>query len=396
MIRRAATAAGVAAVAFVVATAPGAQAAPPPVTTGATAYSAGASTGSANLAATLTLTGAVGGLLDGLIGPIVSSALDPLVSALQSTVNGTVAGVLGAGSANNAGAPAQQAAAPAGTFPNETFPDPCSAASATQPCYRTVNAAVNLPPLANVGAGAVRGFTQQTVVGDDPKNPVLGRAQAVGASVSVLPGIAALTSPLVGAAAVDAEARCPGDGSAPTASVSATNVTLLGGLVTLDVLNGAIAGLVVNGTSIGVLGTLSPITLASGITVRSYGSALRVDVPITLAQLLAGLGLAGSAVTELLGDVVATALTVSVVVGPNTSVSSTGAKAWGLGVGVDLSGSVRFDLLGLVGARVSLPTGLGGGNLGNVVDLRLAYASCSVGSPPGTGTSTPAVPPANV
>jgi hypothetical protein len=368
------------------------------VSNGATAYSAGAATGAANLSATLTLTGAVGGLLDGMISPIVSSALNPLVQALQGTVNGVVAGVLGAGSPNAAGTPTQQAAAVAGTFPNETFPGgaACTSGSATQPCYATLSAPVHAAPLADITAGVVHGFTQQTRASDDPTNPIYGRAQVTSVAVSVLSGISALTSPLAGVAAVDAKANCPGDGAAdPSVSVSATDVTLLGGLVRLDVLNGAVADLTINGASVGTLANLAPIALPGGVTVRSYGTSVRVDVTLSLDQLLTGLGLAGLAVSQLLADVTSSSLTLSILAGPNSTVTANSAKAWGLGLGVDLSGSLEFDLLGLAGARVALPTGIGAGNFGNVLDLRLAYASCSAGTAP-PSSHPPAVPPANV
>jgi len=369
------------------------------VTTGASAYSAGASTGSANLTTTLTLTGAVGGLLDGLISPIVSSALNPLVSALQSTVNSAASSILGSGGSNNAGSPSQQTGPKPANFPGETFPSgaACTAASTTQPCYSAASASVGAAGLAGVDAGAVHGFTQQTQQSDDATNPIFGRAQIASVSVSALSGISALTSPLVSAGLVDAKANCPNDGStAPSASVSATNVSLLGGLVTLSVANGSIANLAVNGTSVGSIGSLTTTTVGA-VTVRSYGSAVRLDVTLSLSQLLSGLSLSASAVSELLGDVTSSSLTLSVIVGPNSSVTSTSAKAWGLGVGVDLSGSLKFDLLGLVGARVSLPTGISGGNYGNLADLRLAYATCTAGSGgSGGSSSTPAVPPANV
>ena len=217
------------------------------------------------------------------------------------------------------------------------------------------------------------------------------------ASISALSGISSLTSPLVSAGVIDAKANCPNDGStAPSASVSATSVSLLGGLVTLNVANGAIANLKVNGTTVGSLGSLSPTTVGA-VKVQSYGTAVKLDVTLSLANLLSTLNLDSSAVSELLGDVTSSSLTLSVIVGPNTTVTSTSAKAWGLGVGVDLSGSLTFNLLNLVGARVLLPTGISGGNYGNLVDLRLGYASCTAGSGgSGGSSSTPAVPPANV
>ncbi|MCW2644411.1 MAG: hypothetical protein JWP07_520, partial [Pseudonocardiales bacterium] len=55
---------------------------------------------------------------------------------------------------------------------------------------------------------------------------------------------------------------------------------------------------------------------------------------------------------------------------------------------------LTFNLLGLVGATVAIPTGIGGGNYGNLADLRLGFATCTSGSAVATGT--PAVPPALV
>ena len=45
----------------------------------------------------------------------------------------------------------------------------------------------------------------------------------------------------------------------------------------------------------------------------------------------------------------------------------------------NLSGDLTFNVLDLVTANVHIPTGIGSGNLGNVLDLRLAYTSCQSG-----------------
>lgn len=402
---RAAACAAVLTTGALVAAAPpaGAQA----VTTGATAYSAPAATGTAGLSAALTLTGALGGLLNSLITPIVNAALDPLVAALQSTVNTTVAATLGSSSSYTAGTPSQQTGPAPAAFPTDLpagLPNPCGP-SASQPCYQGVNVGVAAQPIAQVGVSGISGYTQQVVNGSDPTNPIFGRTQVLSPSVSVLPAITSLVSPLVSAGTIDARATCPNDGtSAPTAAVSATNVRLLNGLITLSVLNGQIANLVVNSVSYGTVSALAKLTVTNlpviniaNIVVQPFGNAIKVTVPLTLAQILTGLGLDSSVTTELLNDAVAgTGLSLNLVIGPNTQVTSTTAKAWGLGVGVDLSGALNFSLLGLVGASVSLPTGISGGNFGNVVDLRLGYATCSSGSGGGSSTPTPAVPPALV
>ena len=366
-----------------------------PVTPSATAFSAAAATGNATLAPQLTVGGALGSLVNSLVSPIVNGALNPLVGALQSTVNSTVVGALGVGSAFTAAGPSQQATTgQPGAFPADTFPTTCSATSPTQPCYRGPGTNLNATPIANVGVSTLSGYTEQ--VGSDPTLPILGRAQVTSPSISLLSGITSLTNPIVSAGVVDSKSTCPNAGSSsPSASVSATSVSLLGGLITLGVLNGSIANLTVNGTNVGSLTSLAPTNLVGGIVVRSYGTALRVDIPISLSQLLAGLGLGAAAVTELLGDVTSTSLTLSLVVGPHTAVTATTASAWGLGIGADLSGLVKFNLLGLATAQISIPSGISGSNTGNLLDLRLGYTSCQSGSAP-TGTSTPAIPPANV
>jgi hypothetical protein len=374
---------------------PASAAVPVPITPGATAYSAPASTGTATMAAALTLTGALGGLLNGLITPIINTALNPLVAALQGSINTIVGSALGASSTNTGGTPVEQSSPKPTTFPADLpggLPSPCGS-STTKPCYQGAAASVNGAPLANINLNALMGYTQQVLTTADATNPIIGRTQIASPSVAVLPAIPSLVNPIAAAGTIDAKVTCPNDGSAPSAQVSAAAVTLLGGVVTFSVLNGAITSLVVGGTAY-TLATL-PVLNIAGVVVQPFGSAVKLTLPLTVAQVLAGLGLPAGAVTELLGDaVVGAALNLSVIAGPNTQVTATTAKAWGLGIGVDLSGSLTFNLLGLVGATVAIPTGIGGGNYGNLADLRLGFATCTSGS--AVATSTPAVPPALV
>jgi hypothetical protein len=95
-----------------------------------------------------------------------------------------------------------------------------------------------------------------------------------------------------------------------------------------------------------------------------------------------GLGLDDATVTALTGYAVpgSSSLTLTLTLGPNESVTRSNVAAWGLGIGVDLSGSLSFNLLNLVGATITVPSGLGGSSNGNLLDLRLAYSACSVGS----------------
>jgi hypothetical protein len=67
------------------------------------------------------------------------------------------------------------------------------------------------------------------------------------------------------------------------------------------------------------------------------------------------------------------------VVGPNSTLTNRTASAWGLGIAADLSGTLSFNLLDLVTANVVIPSGISGGNRGNLIDLRLAYSTCQSG-----------------
>ncbi len=78
-----------------------------------------------------------------------------------------------------------------------------------------------------------------------------------------------------------------------------------------------------------------------------------MTLPLTLAQVATGLGLPSSVITTLAKyGIAGTSLNLSVIAGPDENVTKTSAQAWGLGLGVDLSGSLGFNLLGLVGATV--------------------------------------------
>lgn len=366
-----------------------------PVTPGATALSLPAYTGTATLKANLSLTGALGGLLDGLISPIVNQDLNPLVSALQSmTVSNLVNSALGTSSPYNAGTPnAQTTPAPA-PFPTDGLPSPCGTTYGI-PCYNASSGlAPNLGPLSSIALNLVSGYTQQVATTADATNPIFGRAQVASPRISVLPAIPSIVNPVVQAGVASSKANCPNDNSAPTALASASNVSMLGGLVTFNVANGDVANLSVNGVSYASVASLPAITVGS-VKVQPFGSsALKVQIALSASQLLNALGLPSSAVTALLNYAINSTMTLTVIAGPNTAVTSTSAKAWGIGVSVDLAGSLGFNLLGLVGATVAVPTGITNGNFGNVLDLRLGYSSCTSGS--NVATTVPPVPPVMV
>jgi hypothetical protein len=228
-------------------------------------------------------------------------------------------------------------------------------------------------------------------------NQIFARAQVVGTSLSVLPAVPSLLNPLISTGTIDSVSTCPSDGvTSPSAQEAATNVSLLGGLVTFTVAADKLANLVVNGTSYVSITSLPTLSVA-GIVVQPYGTSVELTLPLTLAQIASGLGLPLSVITTLgTYGIANTSLNLSVIAGPDENVTKTSAQAWGLGLGVDLSGSLGFNLLGLVGATVSVPTGIGGNNLGNVLDLRLGYTACTTGTAGGGSGSGQAVPPALV
>jgi hypothetical protein len=400
-----------------VATSTPAAAAAPTLTPGASAYAAAADTGTASLHANLQVTGSLSKLLGGLIDPIITNDLNPLVAALQGSVNGAVAAAFGASSSLNASSDpsqAQVATAPA-AFPNDPTPSPC-VATGPQPCYSAASASATGTPLASVSLGAVNGYVEQVQQTADSTNPIFARANTGNPRVTVLPGITSLvpglpnaTNPLVSAATVAAKANCPNDGAvgatkpvtAPSIKESATSVTLLGGLVTFGVLDGGVVSLNVNGTAYQIngptnsgvpeLGTVS----VAGVTIAPYLNSVIVSVPLSVNQVLTGLGLPSSVISALTGFSPTSSVTMNLIVGPNSSVTSTSASAWGLGVGVNLTGSLAFNVLDLVTATVNIPTGISGGNFGNVLDLRLGYTACQSGMKV-SGSTTKAIPPALV
>ena len=359
--------------------------------TGATGFASAAYSGSASMKANLTITGALGGLLGSLLTPIITNLLNPVVSALTGTASSTVGALLGPSSTFHAASPTVQTAPAPGAFPTDLpggLPSPCSATSATQPCYSASGSgAINAAPLATVSLGALSGYTQQVTSTADSTSPIFGRAQEASTSISVLPGIVGLANPVVSTGLVDSKANCPNDGvSPPSASVSGANIKLLGGLVTLSVASGSIANLTFNGTTYPNLNALPTVT-AAGVTVQPYGDSVAVSLSLSLSQILAGLGIPSSITSTLLGyGNTGTSLTLTLVIGPNTTVTNTSATAWGLGVGVDLSGSLAFSLptgsagTPIVGANITIPTGITGSTFGNLLDLRLAYSACAVGA----------------
>jgi hypothetical protein len=375
-----------------------------PITTGAAAYSAAANNGSAVLSPNLQISTSLGGIVNSQIDPIKKNDLDPLVAALRATNNTTVLSSLGAGSTLNAktnGTQSQSSTAPA-AFPNDTVPSPCAASDTTHPCYsKSSDTTIDDSPLVTAQVGAVGGYVEQVSSTADVTDPIFGRATAANASVSVLPDLTSLANPVVSATAIDSKATCPNDGAigstqpntSPSASTNVDSVSMLGGLVTFAVADGNITNVAVNGTTYPDVLTM-PTTTVNGMTVSSYGYSLSVSIPLTVTQVIENVGLPASVGTDLEQFSATSTVALQLIVGPKAALTANTAVARGLGIGVDLSGTLEFNLYNLATADVNIPSGLSNANDGNLLDMRLAYANCQSGVTPAAGT--PAIPPALV
>jgi hypothetical protein len=340
-------------------------------------------TGGTGMQSRMILTGSLSGLLGGLIGPIVTNDLNPLVAALNGSANTALAPVVGVGSTYSAGTPSVQGGPAPAAFPNDLpsgLPSPCTGTSTTQPCYSAATVTAAATPLAGLSLTGTAGYTQQVPAIADPTTPAFGRAGET-AAVTVLGGATSLANPVVTTGSIDAKANCPNDGStAPSATAAAGNVSLLNGAVTLTVAQGQISSITVGGKTYTSVNAVPVVTVGSA-TVSQYNGAIKVTVPLPLSQVLAGLSIpaaVSSALTQY--GVSGNALTLTVIAGSGTSATKSTASAWGLRVAADLSGSLSFDLLGVARATVLVPSGISGNALGNVLDARLAYTSCSVGN----------------
>jgi hypothetical protein len=135
----------------------------------------------------------------------------------------------------------------------------------------------------------------------------------------------------------------------------------------------------------------------SDLQIVANGDFLQVKQSIGLDPLLGSLGL-GGLFSGLPGQIdnKDTALTLSITVGPGSSAATggNGISAWGLAIGVDVAGTItvkQLSALGVLGGKavITVPTGISGSHYGNLVDLKLAYASCTSGDAPPAVTRVP-------
>lgn len=353
--------AATAVVALMIQLAPSASAASPPATTTGSASAAQVATG------TITPTIAVTGPLAGLVGPIVSSTLGLVWSAVQlvpnAVVNPLLASLVTPYSASN---PTTNGTTTA------TVPNPCSAPT----CYN----ATSVPASAGIvglGAGLVQGWVQYDTSGAKPKIT----------STSVI-GNQSLTVPVLGKSLlslgqITATTSCTEAGTS-TASAAVATSQILGGAdnggIDLQVNGGSTSIRFKNGSFQPLSALNTPVTLPlPGLSVtasQGSGGYLKVTVHLGLNDLLGMLGLPSLPVTltSATVDLSLSIGSVAVVTNPATV-----AQAWGLEVGLDLAADLKLDLVG-ASAELSLPTGMTATGYGNIMDMRLGYASCTAGS----------------
>ncbi|MGN6606228.1 MAG: hypothetical protein ACTHMS_04360 [Jatrophihabitans sp.] len=360
-----------------------AVAAPATAASTTSAYSAAGYATPGSLAPVTTITGSLGGLVGPLVNPALAGLVNPLVAALtqapQTVLAGVLTGIVNAGnaSANN----------PISTTTPSGQPS-CATApwNAGNACYSTLSLGAPLAPLVNVGLQAANGYTGTFTNGTG--TPVTAVASAALTDVSVL-GLN-----VVGAGTVTATSSCPttGSTSATAASPAFNGLGLFGNAVSASVASGTgLLSVLVGGNPL--VGTQT-VTIPGGtVSLTLNSNLLTAKITITPSYLLQQLGL--SVAGSLMSLITASNLVLTLTVGPGaqktTSSSQASAGAWGLEVGADLSGSLDLTVAGLVGIDVALPTGITSSAYGNLLDLKLAYTTCSAVSSSTTAQIPPGV-----
>jgi hypothetical protein len=296
----------------------------------------------------------------GVLGSAIADLIQPIVDLLTQQVNSTVSGAV-VGLLNSSGNTADTTTGPS-SYPTG--------------------------PLLNVGVPGILALTL-----NGPSGSVSASSSAYAATSTFTdPQLSVLGISLADLGVANASVNCPTGSGDPSATVSLSVVSLFGGLVKAKLASGSnLLQVSLNGGAYQSISGLST-TLANGgstLSVRANGNFLQVSVTISLSTLLGSLGLGG-----LLGalgsavDISGTALTLALDIGPGNTppvAGATSATAWGLEVGADLSGTVSVSVLGLLGALggsavITIPSGISGTSAGNLLDLKLGYATCTKGT----------------
>jgi hypothetical protein len=313
-------------------------------------------------AVTIAPTAATG---SGLLGATVASLVQPIADTLANAVNSTVATSV-RGLLNSTGNTAD-------TSGGETS-------------YPT-------GPLAKMALPGLLSLDLYTPAGSVTASPTAYSAQSTFSSLA----LRALNIDAGDVAAASASVTCPATGS-PSATVSLADLALINGYVRARMNQGTFQVSADGGLSWAAVRDLHLTTVPghSDLQIVASGDFLQIKESIGVDRLLGGLGL-GGLFSGMPGqiDTKDSNLTLTFTVGPGSYAGTDNSmSAWGLEVGVDVSGTIavkELSSLGLLGgtATINVPTGISGEHYGNLLDLKLAYAACT------TGVYTPAsrVPP---
>jgi hypothetical protein len=296
------------------------------------------------------------GLLGSTVASLVQPIADALTSGINSLVNTAIRGLL-----NSSGNTADTTTGPA-SYPTG--------------------------PLGKVAIPGLLGITL-----NGPSGSVTGSASGYSAqSTFTSAAIRAFNIDAGDVAVASASVTCPPiGGAAPTAVESLADLQLVNGWVKARLRNGTYEASVDGGATWAGVRDLHLTTVPghSDLQIVASGDLLQVKESIGLDQLLGSLGL-GGLFSGLPGQIDNrdTALTLTITVGPGSSTSGgNGISAWGLALGVDLAGTItvkQLSALGVLGGKavITVPTGITGSHYGNLLDLKLAYASCTSGDAP--------------
>jgi hypothetical protein len=303
----------------------------------------------------------LGGAIDGtaLLGSLTTALVNPLLALPNALTSNLAGSLVGAG---------LQANSPTGIQPRPTSGYPTCGQSGwtSADCYGPLIPAVSAPGLVTLNTGVVQGYathdTDGYIASTQAANPVLSL-------LGITLGNLGVTS---------SSAQC-GKSTGCTATHSLTGGSLFGGGLTYSIAGGNILASV-GGAQL----TSVPLNVISGVTAALTGNLLKLNISLTLTQLLGAIGTTLSALTGLLGVNLgdsSTTLSLTVTVGPGdiASTGSSTSSAWGLDVSVDLTGSIGLgvNVLGLNVATIKVNIGRSNVSSPDLLDLKLAYSAAA-------------------
>jgi hypothetical protein len=319
------------------------------------------------IVASIGTNGDIAGLLD-FLTPVLDQFVTPVSSALNdlpTTMSSDLAADLDATYVANSSGSAVSAPT------DGSFPDCTGDGWGSDNCYAsdTVTSAVN--PVVDLNAASVRGYAAADSTGSTSGARTGGvTLSALGVDVGSL-------------GTATSSATCTVSGTCNTTG-SFTDASLLDGTVTAQSApDGSVLVSISGGDYEPVSALTGPVSVTDGdttATVQPAGDALEVSIPMTLDQLLAGLG-----VTDDLADLGAydagSNITLDVILGGQDAQSST-TRGSGLRVGVGVNADVEVSVFGLIGASIEAADT----SSGNAADLQLAFTTATA---PDEGSDAP-------